>query len=259
MSDRTRYDGDGTSAPPDPLPRPIDLDMHASLIDLLRARAEQSQEDTYAGLRLVKLPEDLRVYEHIIWSRRVSVVVEIGIQAGGSSLWFRDRLRAFAAYRHIPEPRVIGVDVDIRAAEAGLAAADPDYAESIELIEGDVRDPLVSERVRRRVDPGASCLVVDDSAHTYETTMAALCGYSDLVRPGGILVVEDGGVDVEELRVDPRWPRGVIPAIHDWLATDQGRHFALRRDLELYGITSHPHGFLERTGGASRRADAPGS
>ena len=246
MTDRPGRDGDGAGAPLDAFLPPIALDMGASVIDLLRARAAQSQGDSYAGVGLVKLPEDLRVYEHIIWSRRVSLVVEIGVQSGGSCLWFRDRLRTFAGYGRIAQPRVIGIDVDIATATANLAAVDPGYGESIELVEGDVRDPVLSERVRGLVEPGASCLVVDDSAHTYETTTAALRGYSHLIEPGGIFVVEDGGVDIEELRIDPQWPRGVIPAISDWLATDQGRRFTVRRDLELYGVTSHPHGFLER-------------
>ncbi|HEY5196797.1 MAG TPA: CmcI family methyltransferase [Solirubrobacteraceae bacterium] len=235
--------------------------MDASLVDLWRARGDQSQGDTYAGVGLAKLPEDLRAYEHILWSRRVSVVVEIGVWAGGSSLWFRDRLRALAGYGRIGEPRVIGIDIDIGVAQANLEAADAEYAASITLVEGDVLDPELSERIARLVPRGASCLVLDDSAHTYETTTAALRGYSDLIRPGGVFVVEDGGVDVEEIRLDRPWPRGVIPAIYDWLATDQGQSFRVRRDLELYGLTSHPHGFLERAlggGGAPGGAGALG-
>ena len=246
MAERPGCDGDGGTAPADAFPSPIDLDLGASVIDLLRARAAQHLGDSYAGVGLLKFPEDLRVYEHIIWSRRVSLVVEIGVHAGGSCLWFRDRLRAFAGYGRIARPRVIGIDIDIATATASLTAVDPGYRESIELVEGDVRDPALGERVRGLVEPGTSCLVVDDSAHTYETTTAALRGYSDLIEPGGIFVVEDGGVDIEEIRIDPQWPRGVIPAINDWLATDEGRRFKVRRDLELYGITSHPHGFLER-------------
>jgi len=182
-----------------------------------------------------------------MWCRRVSVVVEIGIQAGGSSLWFRDRLRTLASYGRISNPHVIGIDVDIDGAKASLEAVDPSYRESVTLIDGDVRDLGLSDRIRALVPAGTSCLVIEDSAHTYETTTAALRSYSDLIEPGGVFVVEDGGVDIEEIRLDPEWPRGVIPAIYDWLETDQGSDFTVRRDLELYGLTSHPHGFLQRT------------
>jgi cephalosporin hydroxylase len=76
--------------------------------------------------------------------------------------------------------------------------------------------------------------------------MAALRGFSGFVSPGGFMVVEDGCVDVEELRIDDAWPRGVLPALNEWLETE-GTDFTARRDLELYGVTCHPHGFLQRT------------
>lgn len=58
---------------------------------------------------------------------------------------------------------------------------------------------------------------------------------------------EDGIVDIEELRIHPRSPRGVLPAINDWLA-HEGTDFSVRSDMELYGVTAHPAGFLQRTG-----------
>jgi cephalosporin hydroxylase len=88
--------------------------------------------------------------------------------------------------------------------------------------------------------------VVDDSAHTSETTRAVLEGFSGFVPLGGYLIVEDGVVDIEELRLVEGWPRGVLPALRDWLDTPQGSCFTQRRDLERYGVTCHPQGFLQR-------------
>lgn len=85
--------------------------------------------------------------------------------------------------------------------------------------------------------------MVEDSAHVYDTTWAALAGF---VPEGGFFVVEDGCVDVEEMRPDESWPRGVLPAARDWLRTPEGEDFAVRRDLELYGISCHPEGILQR-------------
>jgi len=44
-------------------------------------------------------------------------------------------------------------------------------------------------------------------------------------------VVEDGCVDIKAMRLEPDWPRGVLPAIADWLETTEGRCFSVRRDL----------------------------
>lgn len=88
-------------------------------------------------------------------------------------------------------------------------------------------------------------MVVEDTEHTYQTTMAALKGFAQFVPQNGFFIVEDGVVDDDSLRL-PEWPRGVRPAIDDWLFTEQGLEFAVRRDLELYGVTCHPSGFLQR-------------
>jgi cephalosporin hydroxylase len=91
---------------------------------------------------------------------------------------------------------------------------------------------------------------VEDSAHTFETTRAALRGFAGFVAPGGFLIVEDGCVDVDAMRLSEQWPRGVLPALEEWLATPAGGEFVVRRELELYGVSCHPKGFLQRRTGA---------
>ncbi|MCW3064698.1 MAG: Rhamnosyl O-methyltransferase precursor [Solirubrobacterales bacterium] len=197
-------------------------------------------------MRISKFPEDLRVYEHLIWTCRPDVVIELGSQFGGSALWFRDRLRTAAAYGRTRGARVIAVDLDMSEARAALAAVDPAHEDTIALVEADVRDPALPRRVEALVPDGARCLVVEDSAHVYETTIAALRGFARFVPAGGVFVVEDGCVDVEAMRLTPDWPRGVLPAVADWLASEEGAAFERRRDLELYGLSCHPDGFLRR-------------
>lgn len=229
------------------LPPAVSIDLRESLQTYWLDRARQHTLDSYVGLPLSKFPEDLRVYEHLLWTSRSDTVIEIGAQFGASALWFRDRLRAFAQYRRIARVRVISIDIDTEAARTNIAALDPDYAADITLINGDVCDPAVAEQVTTTVPHGSRCLVVEDSAHVYETTWAALTNYSHLVPMGGYFVVEDGCIDVDEMRLSEEWPRGVLPALRNWLLTPQGARFSVRRGLELYGISCHPFGFLQRT------------
>jgi cephalosporin hydroxylase len=227
------------------LPPPVHADLDDTVRDYWMARVAQHERDWYAGVRLLKFPEDLRSYEHLLWLSRASVVIELGARFGGSALWFRDRLRILRSYGLIDELRVISVDIEPDLAREGVLSADP-TAEGIDILGGDVTDPALPDRVAEFVPDGASCLVVEDSAHVYETTRAALEGFSRFVAPGGFFIVEDGCVDVDELRLKPDWPRGVLPALHEWLATPQGSAFTVREDLELYGISCHPSGFLQR-------------
>ena len=218
-----------------------------SLLSYWLARARQHTHDSYAGVRLSKFPEDLRTYEHVLWLDAPDTVIEIGTHFGASSLWFRDRLRALRSYGRLDrEVRVISVDVDQSHARSALPAADPHYERDIVLLEADVRDPGTAARVADLLSEGARCMVVEDSAHTWETTSAALSGFAQFVPPEGFLVVEDGWVDVDLMRLDDEWPRGVLPALEEWLTTAEGSAFTVRRDLELYGISCHPRGFLQR-------------
>lgn len=212
------------------------------------ARLRQHTLDSYAGVGLSKFPEDLRVYEHLLWTSRADAVIEVGAQTGGSALWFRDRLGALGRYTGAGRPTVLSIDLDVTQARETVAAADP-LAESsgeVVFLQRDVCDPGLADEVERLLPAGARCLVSEDSAHVYDTTLAALESLSRFVSPSGFFVVEDGVVDVDELRAKEDWPRGVLPAVHDWLETEHGRHFEMCRELELYGVTCHPQGFLRR-------------
>jgi cephalosporin hydroxylase len=235
---------------PGRLPDPVPFDPEMSVAELWERRLGQVIADTYAGVPLLKLPEDLRVYEHIIWSAGIGRVIELGNYQGGSTLWFRDRLRVLRDYGRIRDLQVIAIDLDIGPAERWLGKVDPGYRDEITLIAGDVTDPGLPDRVGAELRSDAPTLVIDDSAHTFETTTASLRGFSGFVTEGSYFVVEDGCVDVEELRVHPSLPRGVIPAVKEWLETPQAVEFRQRRDLELYGLTCHPQGYLQRVGPA---------
>jgi cephalosporin hydroxylase len=221
--------------------------LNWSVSDLWQRRAEQHTEDTYAGVPLSKFPEDLRVYEHLLWIAAPTAVIEIGAQFGASALWFRDRLRALSSYgRGTDQPLVISIDVEIGNMRKGLRDMPSGALEGIEMIEGDVCDPALPDLVAGMLREDDRCFVVEDSAHVYDTTYAALGGFARFVPPEGFFIVEDGCVDIDEMRISNSWPTGVLPALHDWLATEEGRRFRQRPDLELYGLTCHPGGFLQR-------------
>jgi cephalosporin hydroxylase len=237
---------------------PVEERLEDPLLSYWADRYVKHAEDSYAGVPLYKFPEDLRVYEHLLWTDRPNAVIEIGTYQGGSALWFRDRLRTLACYGLISDYRVITVDI-ADDARSNLDQADPNWSEHISLVRGDVCDASLPDRVAELLPRAPRCFVVEDSAHTYDATMAALTGFARFVLPGGFFVVEDGSVDIKSMRVDKmrlgskgigplqrkRWPHGVLPAVSDWLE-GAGHSFAARRDLELYGMTCNPGGVLQR-------------
>lgn len=226
----------------------IEDQLESRLGDYYLERVRIHMDDSYAGIRMRKFPEDLRTLEEIIWECHVDVVLEIGLGSGGSVLWFRDRLRTLAQYGRISRPLVISVDANIEQGRVNLAKLDPDYAQTIRLVESDVRDPDVAEKVRQHLPPDARVLLIDDSAHRYDTTMATLRHFSSLVPLFGYILIEDGHRDLPGmLPADiPGSTHGVVPAIREWLETDGAGRFVQRRDQERYIVTSHPGGWLQR-------------
>ena len=136
---------------------PINLGM--SLLDFYRARLlnQIHYVDSYKGVRILKLPEDLRTYERIIEDSKPEVIVELGIEAGGSSLWFADRLSNL-----LGGGEVIGVDIDTKVAKENIS-----YDKRITIIDGDLTTPETIKAVYDAVG-GRKAMVIEDAAHTYE-------------------------------------------------------------------------------------------
>ena len=198
-------------------------------------------------LPLAKFPEDLRTYEHLLWRMQANVVIELGTWSGASALWFRDRLRTMQAYHRVAAPGSSRL-ISTRRKQPPQSPPWTRVRRHDHLPRsGRPRDPALPERVAQHLPENARCLVVEDSAHVYETTYAALLGFARFVPVGGYFVVEDGCVDIEEMRLDDSWPRGVLPALRDWLDSPEAEGFHVQRDLELYGMSCHPGGFLQRT------------
>lgn len=217
------------------------------LAGLWRSRIELRARETYAGVRMSRFPEDLRIYERILWERAPRVIVEIGVQYGGSTLWFRDRLFDFQRYRSRPAPTVIAVDMDLTEARESFDELPPEGTAGIEMLEGDIRNEDMLAEIREMIPREAEVLVIEDAQHDAPTTLAALHGLAPLVRAGGYYIVEDTCVDIELLRVNSEWPRGCGSALEEWLVTDAlGRRFQRRPDLQPYGVTCHPGGVVQR-------------
>lgn len=229
--------------------RPIEQLTDLALGEYYLERLRIHMQDSYLGIRMRKFPEDLRVIEQLIWECRTEVIVEVGLSWGGSALWLRDRLRTLAEYGIIERPLVVSVDRDIERGRMNIARVDPEYSDTIRLVQADIRDPDVGERVRAELPAGAeSIMVIDDSAHRYDTTMATLRNFSALVPIGGYLLVEDAHRDLPGMLPPAEIPgdaRGVLAAITDWLAAE-GDAFVQRRDQERYIVTSNPFGWLQR-------------
>ena len=227
-----------------PFPDPAEWDPASPSIDLWFEKVRVHAEDSYCGLSMLKMPEDLRMYEHIIWESRSDTVIEIGSRTGASALWFAHRLSSFQ--RHANPSRghkVVTVDVSNEAVQS-LLPFNPESL-GISCVVGNAAESDTIFAVRKLVGSGRRCLVSEDSAHDYPTTLAVLQNYSEFVPIGGYFVVEDTCVDDDALRIEG-WSRGVVQAIDEWLKSNQGSAFRRCDHLPIYGTSCNRGGYLQR-------------
>ena len=99
----------------------------------------------------------------------------------------------------------------------------------------------MSKTIKDMIKPEERVLVIEDSAHTLETTYRVLELYNDLVRVGDHLIVEDTvcyhGLNVGHLP-------GAYEAVELFL--DKNPNWEADRTKEKFIMTWNPKGFLKR-------------
>lgn len=220
-----------------PWPTAVAYNIDLTLRQYWQERLYQHHFDSYKGRGLMKLPEDLRVYQHLIDYVQPEMILEFGTGFGASAVWFADQLDTFCGGGHV-------VTIGNHPIPPGDHPLHTQFHEDtrITFIEGDLTDPDIVTRAHA-LCAGKRVLASEDSAHTFDSTLTVLNEYSDLVPKGSWFVVEDGIVDVPDLSI---WPGGgVVPAIREFLETQAGGRRFRSENLALYGLTMHFNGWLE--------------
>lgn len=183
---------------------------------------------TYFGVPTLKHPLDAWVYQEIVIERRPDIIIEIGNKAGGSALMLAHLCDL------IGHGRIIGVDLSHDDVPATVK-----QHPRITFLDGDASARF--DEVRAHVSAGDRVMVIEDSSHTYENTLAVLRTYSGLVKPGDYFIVEDG-ICHHGLNVGPS--PGPYEAVEAFVR--ENSTFVIDRDRESFGITWNPKGYLRR-------------
>ena len=185
-------------------------------------------QSTYFGIRAWKNPTDFWIYQEMIYELKPDVIVEIGVNAGGSTL----------ALAHICDlldrGRVIGVDLS-----HDNVAAETRNHPRVKLVKGDACASF--QKVRKLIKQQAQVMVIEDSSHTLENTLAILETYSPLIKPGGYFIVEDG---ICHHGLDGGPSPGPYEATEAFVARNP--NFEIDRSREAFLITWNPKGYLRR-------------
>ena len=164
----------------------------------------KGHEPRWRGVRVIKQPGDLILYQEVIWENKPKFIVETGTKFGGSALFFQDMLD------------LVGEGGKVLTVDIAAKVNNPDPR--IRYIEGNSKDEAIVDQVRRIVGDD-TCMVVLDSDHRRIHVKWELHRYAPLVTPGQYLVIEDC------------YSRGTKPLgpleARDWFLADtkEGRQF----------------------------------
>lgn len=154
----------------------------AYALDAWRQRHARSM--TWLGAPIEQMPEDLIRIQELIVQVKPAVIVETGVQWGGSVLYYASLLQL------VGNGIVVGIDTCLHH-EALTAVEQSSVRDRIWLKEGDSADPDIARRVRSFVGERAPCMVILDSDHRCAHVLAELEHYAPLVTPGSYVVVCD--------------------------------------------------------------------
>ncbi len=189
----------------------------------------------YKGVHVCKMPNDLWIFQEIIAERQPTVIVEIGNQAGGSTMYLRDMLTLC-----VPEPtKVIGIDID----HSKLSEHVRDYP-GIVWIEGDATTRGVINEARNHITADDRVMVIEDSSHDYENTLRVLKAWERHVTKGQYFIVEDTLLGEFVPSTAENAHDGAYKAVKEFMSLN--KDFKIDRQREKWFITLNPEGYLEK-------------
>ena len=186
----------------------------------------------YKGIRMLKNPFDLGLYQSLLWSLLPKTIIEVGSHSGGSAVWFADILSNYGI-----EPKIISIDIH---------RVEGINDNRIDFRKGDGRnlgDTLSEEELNSLPRP---LLVIEDADHSYETCIAVLNFFSSVLKPGEYIVIEDG--IVEAMGMAKKFNGGPCRAIDEFIQ-NRGEEFVIDHQLcDYYGfnVTWNTNGFIRR-------------
>ena len=183
---------------------------------------------SWFGVRLLKCPMDLWMYQELLWRVRADLVVETGTLFGGSALFLAHMCVLMG------EGRILTIDKE-------LVGDRPAHPRITYLLGSSTDDSTVME-VARYAAEAQRVMVILDSDHKASHVLEEMRRYADFVTLGSYLIVEDTNVNGHP--VYPEFGPGPSEAVEAFLA---GRDdFVMDHDCERFLMTLNPGGYLRR-------------
>lgn len=188
------------------------------------------QEAFFLGIKTLKCPFDLWVYQEIVFETKPDLIIETGTYCGGSALYFASLMDLVGG-----DGQVVTIDIEH---QPNL----PSHPR-LEYIQGSSTNPDILATIRNRASACDRVMVVLDSDHSAKHVLAELNALAELVTPGCYLVVEDGNLNGHP--VLRRFGPGPTEALREFLRTNTDFEVDFDRE-KRHMISFNPGGYLRK-------------
>lgn len=198
----------------------------------LQAIQHASHYYSWKGVPMWKNPFDFSLYWILVWKVKPRTIIEIGSKYGGSAVWLADMLSLYGI-----NGRVISVDI---APVTNIS--DP----RISFLKGDVAELAKSLTDEFLAPLERPWLVIEDSSHLYEHSLAALNFFHPHLRRGDYLIVEDGIVDA--LGIAAQYNGGPSRAVNEFFSMHPTEYEMVTAMCDFFGknVTWNPNGYWRK-------------
>lgn len=184
---------------------------------------------TYRGVKVLKNPCDLWLYQELIWKVQPRLIIETGTAHGGSGFYLADLLSHTSGEV---------ITIDIYGDE--LYKNRPTHPR-LSYIKANSGVQATRDMINMSIIQGPK-MVILDSDHRKEHVLKELDIWADLVTPGSYLIVEDTNINGHP--VVPEHGPGPWEALEEWLPGHP--EFERDEDCAKYKLTFNPGGYLKR-------------
>jgi cephalosporin hydroxylase len=184
----------------------------------------------WQGVRIVKCPFDLHMYQEILFETKPTLIIETGAFVGGSALY----LSHLCDIRG--EGRVISIELE---SDRDL----PKHPRLTFLAGVSSTDLAVLDHLREEAK-GERVMVILDSDHSKQHVLREMQLYHRLVSKGCYLIVEDTNPDGYQFAPNNLEDGGPMEAIKAFQPTNNG--FKVDEHRERLGLSFNQGGYLRR-------------
>jgi cephalosporin hydroxylase len=188
--------------------------------------------DTYfMGKKVFKCPNDLWIYQELLWELRPDVIIECGTFHGGSALYYAKLFDTMNI-----DGQIITIDVD--------AMPDMPQHKRITYLSGSSISNQVVEKVRELTKDKNTVMVILDSDHSKDHVLKELELYNGFVTKDSYLVVEDSNLNGHPVYSGFGQGPGPMEALEEFLPKHP--EFVVDKTKEKFLMTFNPNGYLKK-------------